>query len=277
MTSEKLLEALTDIDDRFVSEANTATNRRLPWRKIGALAACLCVVAAAIFVPISTREPQGVTIPLETEPTVLDPSVQGRRESYFNYDGGAYFRLTQCEGEELVGRHLGTAVHDDFTPPDGKIDFTGSFSGEIYTVKGFDPEFLLCEYYAPGYPIAIFVRSRGITLEYGRDLTERRMKLSKTLASVSCESFESYRSDCGETSELDSETVAALLDAMGEAKFELYDYDNRTETLYILNFRLENGIEFDFSLTEDGYIRLRGFGAQLKLPQEIVTRLRQSS
>ena len=50
------------------------------------------------------------------------------------------------EAEGIVGEHLGTVTGmiDEWTPEEGYVDFAGSICGDFYSVKGYDPEFMLC-------------------------------------------------------------------------------------------------------------------------------------
>ena len=52
MTNEKLYEVLGDINEKHISEARAYHKAKKPgWMKWGTMAACLCLVVAAISVP----------------------------------------------------------------------------------------------------------------------------------------------------------------------------------------------------------------------------------
>lgn len=59
--TENLYNSLTNVDDRLIQEASelpgVEKKMRFGWRKWGVLAACLCVVAASVY--ISRKQPQG--------------------------------------------------------------------------------------------------------------------------------------------------------------------------------------------------------------------------
>ncbi len=63
--TSKLYNSITNVDNRFIEEAQTKTRKRISkWTKWGAVAACFClVVVAALFIPNLT-------------PTVPDDEVQ---------------------------------------------------------------------------------------------------------------------------------------------------------------------------------------------------------
>lgn len=56
MKKSRISEAIQNIDPKFVDEANSYTKKktsnRLAWIKFGAIAACLCIVAAVFAVPL---------------------------------------------------------------------------------------------------------------------------------------------------------------------------------------------------------------------------------
>lgn len=50
MTGKDLLEAMNDVDEIYIEEGEYQIVRKtVPWKKLGALAACLCVLVAAAF------------------------------------------------------------------------------------------------------------------------------------------------------------------------------------------------------------------------------------
>lgn len=49
MTGKDLFEGLSHIDERYIEEAETAKSISFPWLKVGAVAACFCLLLCAFF------------------------------------------------------------------------------------------------------------------------------------------------------------------------------------------------------------------------------------
>ena len=134
-----------------------------------------------------------VTIPAE----VYDPE-----EDYSNadmialvvYHGGIYTYSYCYEGEDaekikgLLGECVGTASGEIDEWSDSSAydqELAGTVGGKIYTVKGYDPEFRLCneieisKELGGGYSYIFLERLNGITLSKGKELFEDRLHLSE--------------------------------------------------------------------------------------------------
>lgn len=100
--TSKLYNSITNVDNRFIEEAQTKTRKRISkWTKWGAVAACFClVVVAALFIPNLT-------------PTVPDDEVQ----SDTNIDYPAMIMVDNRLYKDC-GKALDLPVS---TEPDGQI------------------------------------------------------------------------------------------------------------------------------------------------------------
>ena len=179
----KLFNSVTNVDERFIEEAQEAykahnnaqgnAKRATPaWLKWGlAAAASLCLIAAGIFAlksasksPVDAQNPEpspagskvtisskGVTIPSLYEYLSFDEN-DGSEWMYeitpfFCYQGRYYVPHDTLNNMQIVGERLGTASGNLSV---GHIffdiclaDFEGTVEGDVYTVKVYDPEFML--------------------------------------------------------------------------------------------------------------------------------------
>ena len=69
------------------------------------------------------------------------------------------------DSSKIVGEYLGTATGliDEWTPRDGYVELAGSVEGDFYSVKGYEPSFLLCM--QKEGTVSLYVREGG-TVSY---------------------------------------------------------------------------------------------------------------
>lgn len=296
--SERLFSSLTDVDARFIEEAQTPVRSRktYPFIKWGALAACLCLVVGGTLMWNNLREQpavdgspvavpgEGVVIP----PVQVDLSADTAASMvpFFIYQGRCYTQYERLEkGMPLVGEYLGTATGliDEWTPESGYVELAGSVQGDFYAVNGYDPAFMLCM--RQGEEIALYICNNGITLQEGSDLYEDRLHLAGNYRSVKYESQDSWYYSKGELSPLDVVENRALTDfinALNEAEFiprqEVpFDKEKDVEAvsvfdscLYHLYFQMEDGITVHLRLIEGGYVFFDGIlDVAAQIPQEV--------
>lgn len=197
--------------------------------------------------------------------------------AFFIYEGRCYVQDEYYQdGFSLLGDYVGTSVGliDEWTSEDGYVDYAGSISGKFYEVKGYDPEFMLCMKLADG-EVETFINNNGITLGKGSDLIEDRLHLKDNVEKVSFKTQKEWDTSLqNEKNHVLPEEYDALvnqfLDAFSEADF-MYISDttldvNETGSYhqnpnnYHLTFHTKDGLNFDFILYEDGYVRFQGFG-----------------
>ena len=197
---KKLYNSITNISEEIIEEAQTAKPRRkLPvWAGWAAAAACVCLVVVGVFVwkqpsesfadanaddsGITVSE-DGVTIPPLNVTLSMPPDVDACwAYAFFIYQGRCYVSYERIyEDVDLIGEHLGTATGmlDVWTPKEGYVDFAGNIEGDFYSVKGYDPSFMLCMKQEDG-SIHTFICNNGITLKTGYDLYEKRLHLTES-------------------------------------------------------------------------------------------------
>ena len=282
---EKLYDSLTNVREDFVEEAQGASSAKRPaWVRWCALAACLCLLVAGTVVwkpwgpgenkpaspPASAAQTtKGITIP-KAEVTLSQPDgVEMDMLAFFIYQGRCYLQYDWIDhGSDLVGEKVGTATGliDEWTPAEGYVELAGSVSGDFYTVRGFDPAFMLCMK-EEGNAVQLFVCNNGITLYQGSELFEDRLGLSDGLKAVTYEDEDSWYDGKENIHTLnDLDAIKTLIAAMDEAKFQLSDQaelyeeknDGLSKELYHVYCKLDNGVTVTLRLFQGGYVTFTG-------------------
>ena len=234
-------------------------NKKTLWLKLASLALCLCLVIAGCN-PV-----KGVTIP-PSELSLSAPAMaMVETVGYFTYEGRYYIQYDQLYDTEHMGEYLGTVMGllQEWTPEDGLVDFAGRPYGDVYTVEGYDPSFILCKQEVPGAPVITYINNNGITLTYGSELFEDRLHLSDDLLSVQYRSAEK-----GELYEINrnNEALCDFLSELNSAPFLLSDSVPlpegvtylRASQSYYLCFQTKTGMPIHLRLSENGYISFDG-------------------
>ena len=204
--------------------------------------------------------------------------------AFFIYEGRCYVQMSHVWPDPgLPDRHLGTITGaiDEWTPKDGYVDFAGSVTGEFYSVKGYDPEFLLCQKYSDG-TVMLYVCNSGITLKKGADLYTDRLHLKGRFREVQGESRSSWFNSKNERFRADpeDEAVTRFIEALNEGTFisgeevpskdewhMIFD-EREKEHLY---FEMEDGTEVQLRLLEGGYVFYQGIlDACVQVPEDVM-------
>lgn len=247
-------------------------------------AVCICI-AVACFYGIKTKltysqfknseitvNDNGITLP---KPNVsLSKDSMADMLALFIYQGGLYVQNGYSYDDiDVVGEYLGksTGLIDEWTPKDGYVELAGTISGDFYSVKGYDPSFMLCMKMSDK-TIMTFVRVSDITLKYGRDLFEEKLRLSKNTSAVMYESRTSRISGSGKVyqlNDLNSEIFTRFMNEINSAKFMLCDdipleetessiYDKEAYRMY---FKNQYGLNINLILFNSGYIVFDGLNS----------------
>ncbi len=289
MKGKELLQNILHIENDLIFEAeeSMAIKKKSPvWTKWAAMAACLClVVATTVVISKLTSSPSqlgdgtgitvsenGVTIPKMDVSLSKSAGANADMIEFFIYQGRCYVQYDWLsDTTDIIGEHLGaaTGLIDEWTPKEGYVDFAGSASGDFYTVKGFDPSFMLCMKYGNG-DVGIFICNTGITLKYGSELYEDRLLLSENYTEVQYETRASWNYSEGNLYLLEGhdDVVRSFIDAMDKAEFIPWEsvpekegytasaiYDTE---IYHVYFLMNNGMTVHLRLYENGYVRFQG-------------------
>ena len=321
MKRETISDAITNIDGKYIEEAGNYTYTQKTkaytknFRTFITFAACFCLIIGGLYLwkqfPFGAHNDSseekyielgkiseekvsedGVTIPqLEVE---LSSSSNHLAESYmlafFIYQGRSYVQYEWIEnGTALVGEYLGTSAGliDEWTKSDGYVEGAGSIAGDFYSVKGFDPSFMLCMEFEDG-TIETFVNNNGFTIKYGSELFEDRLHL-ENYVSVEYQTRESWYYSQGEPillSDNYSDIVDEFLNELNISEFMLLSdipldendtnvYDSKE--IYHMFFVMENGMTIHLRLFEGGYVSFQGISQIcVQIDSEVFSKLIQA-
>ena len=292
MKSEDLYRAINGADADLLERSEAGGRKRKSgWLKWGAMAACLClvVIGAVIRRPFMPSHDEGIGITVSengvTIPKMkvsLSASEAADMIAFFIYQGRCYVHYEWFyDDADLVGEYLGTATGliDEWTPKEGYVELAGSIGGDFYSVKGYDPSFMLCMKEASANVVDTYICNNGITLKYGSELYEDRLHLSGSIASVQYESRDSWYFSRGERYQMNSvnDIVLDFIQEMDSAQFVPSNSvpldkgkTNMAETeSYHLYFCMENGTTVHLRLSENGYVRFQGmWDLCVQVPEE---------
>ena len=206
------------------------------------------------------------------------------------YKGGIYTQTElysderAYEIEHLVGDYIGVAkgnLNEWSTQEDYALELASSVYGEVYTVKGYDPEFRICvrnEYTWEGecYIMIEFLdRLNDIYLENGADLFEDRLHMRDRILDIHWQSHDDWDWNKGNLKNVsfDEAEWENFLDEVYKGEFVytyvpengFYEdkpyssiYDTPNQVHLILN--MDDGTVVRIRLIEGGYVGLDGFG-----------------
>lgn len=285
MTGKDIYRNMSGINPQFILEAapkeENAKFKARGWMKRAAMAACLCLLVVASFRvwwrEASIGQGDGNEITISEDGVVIpkrDISLSNNADmiGFFIYQGNCYVQYEQFNNaDNIVGDYLGTATGliDEWTPQDGYVELAGSVKGDFFSVKGYDPSFMLCMKCNDGQ-ISTYVCSTGLTVKYGSELYEDKLHLAENYSGVQFETRESWYQGKGEICTLNNgmDIVALFLDALNAAEFipwtsvpdmegvsanAIYDTE-----IYHVYFQMDNGMVVHLRLYENGYVRFQG-------------------
>jgi len=304
MRQEMLHDALDLIDDDLieaVGKLRAQKKNRRRFIRYASIAACACIAVGGIMlwrmdhwiVPEGVDGSDGIGNDQEKYSAggVLIPeagvSTDGSSISdmlaFFIYDGRVYVEYeVVAKKNDLVGDYLGDVegTIEEWTAEDGYVDYAGSTSGAFYTVKGYDPKFMLCKISDDG-SVAIYINDNGLSLEKGRDLFEEKLHLSDNYVSMEYQTRGDWYKGLGNIKTFTEEMITSerlgsgdkntdvlkrFVAALGDGDFmytsdvplddgEKNIYDRE---MYHLFFRMGNGMTTHIRLYKGGYARFEG-------------------
>lgn len=285
MNSSDLYKAISDVDDDILERSEVAPRGGMgkkSWVKWVAIAACLClaIAGAAMWERTAPAQPEGSKITVSEDGVTIPPmevtlaaDVEADMIGFFIYQGRCYVQYGGIDGNvDILGEYLGTATGliDEWTPKEGYVELAGSVKGDFYTVKGYDPSFMLCMKESTG-SISTYICNSGITLKYGSELYEDRLHLSDGIRVVEYESRFSWYYSKGELFQMDQvgEVVTNFIRDLDCAQFvpcdsiplSLGQTAFADTELYHMYFRMKDGNTVLLRLHENGYVRFDGMWA----------------
>ena len=215
------------------------------------------------------------------------------------YNGGIYTQTDNMymdmeaeQKEALLGEYLGHATSslDEWSSfEEYSKEFASTYEGDVYSVKGYDPQFRVCvrceaEYDGEKHLSLFFLeRLNDITINSGYDVFEARLRVREKYVSCKWESHDDwdYARNIYHDLELDDETWGRFMDMVDTCKFvytwnpdtnssSIYRTDNQVH-LYI---QLDDGLEVHMRLFEGGYVGYQGLSWYfVKIPEDIFNKV----
>ena len=203
---------------------------------------------------------------------------------FFIYKGHCYEYMDMIFPDPgLPEKYLGTitGMIDEWTPEEGYVDLAGSAVGDFYSVKGYDPSFMLCQKMGTR-EVILYISNSGITLNKGSDLYTDRLHLKGRIKELQAESRDSWFTGKNEIYRLDkdNEAVTNFIDALNEGSFiSREDVPAKDEWHMIfderekehLTFLMEDGTRVRLRLLEGGYVFYQGIlDACVQVPEDVM-------
>ncbi len=288
MKGHDLLEAIGGIEDRYIQRARIPfAKRRIPVRGIVLAAACALLLALGGLYVLGRLHPageggrvieaEGLVIPAIALPSSSSDAVSDMK-GLILYQGRIYTsqgmdRLNSQDTAPLRGDYIGRAKGnlDEWSDQeDYAIELASTVSGEVYTVKGYDPTFRIGIFSTDDGDerVEFFDCLNGITLTLGRDLFEDRLHMSRGIEAMACQSRADY--DLGLMNRkglsVDDKAVKDFVKALYEGEWIA---KREVASVYLL-VTLKDGTELRLGLCEGGYAVYQGLGnACLKIPEDV--------
>lgn len=306
MKKNDILDSIGYVDPELIEKAERGTNKNTAWLKWGALAACLClVILGAAVIPKHTNvniepEPQPAVVDgedksyaLYTDRIILPESTDGAVVDMIGclvykghvYTQGESFYTDISSVEHLVGDYVGEAVGtlDEWsTQDDYATEFASTYSGPVYTVKGYDEDFRLCIYvqYGDNKWLQFLDNFDGIGLTTGKDLFNERFHLKGNITDAHY--LTHYDWDYVGVNEqtlkklpISDEQLSEFIDVLCECPFEHVDYMNdngfyETELQGHIYLDMSDGTCVELRLMDGGYVGCAELGwFFVRMPGEI--------
>lgn len=230
---------------------------------------------------------EGVTIPQMKVNLrkAKDGELQGDMLGFFILNGNCYIQYefqTDYEkcGADFVGKHVGhiTGMIDEWTSRDGYVEGAGTYTGDVYEIKGVDPELMLCMVGEDG-SVETFLHNNGITLYKGADLVDNWLNLRGNFEVLSFETV----ADCQftypqiELTEEEKDICERFLVAFAESDFVYVEEkinhpfggDKDTEDMLEFYFVKENGLRLRFRTMGDGYVCFPWISACVQIDMDV--------
>lgn len=292
--TEKLFNGLTGISEDLIVEAQMMSlqKKKQVWPKIVAAAAVVLIIYRFAFTGLVPAPTRSVEVPrLE-----LSGTPQGDMLSLLivGYRGDIYTAQEYYYGEQavkirplldkLLGKALGN-LNEWSAPSEYSREFASTETGDVFTVKGYDPEFRLsiafesADEAGRAIPVVVFVeRLNGIALERGQELFADRMKVKGRITKIEYlphHEWNEGQSGYRELPPLEEGQFDAFLDAVNEAQVqylndeEWFYYGSSSRKQGHLLIHLTDFTRIRLMLFEGGYVSYPGLsGYVVKVPEQ---------
>ncbi|MBQ6844520.1 MAG: hypothetical protein IJO60_07805 [Agathobacter sp.] len=228
----------------------------------------------------------GVMIPkMEVSLKNSDDEVASDMLGFFILNGRSYIQYEfqwdyKEKGADFVGDYVGhiTGMIDEWTKNDGYVDGAGTYTGDVYEVKGVSPDFMLCMVWDDG-SVETFINHNDITLYKGSDLVDDWLDLKDNYDAVALETIidNKFTFENLKITEEEMKVFDQFLDAFAEGDYVYvkekmehpFGGDMDTPDMLDFYFVKENGVLLRFRTLGDGYVSFPWINACVKIDQNI--------
>lgn len=287
MKSDKLQDAIGEIRDDYIADADIKVigkrNTAIRW---GALAACVCLAVVGVL-KLNDRSdiPQGSTDTdtkaVYTDKVVLpdtDGNVQVDMIGCLVYKGHVYTQSTDFSDnasavKHLIGDYIGEAkgTLDEWSTQDEyATELASTYTGSVYTVKGYSEDFRLCICVKSddGEWIQFLDNFDGIGLSTGKDLFEDRLHIKGNIKQATFLTHEDWNNADLNYQALDKITAEQLdefVEQLCKSPFERIDYEKAPEFYEAevqghLYLDMNDGTRVELRLIDGGYVGCQELG-----------------
>lgn len=322
MNGKDLLDKINFIDNDLIEEAANIDKKRKPHIKLYVVACFLCVILIGTVLikgRTSNDKLDNSNSSLVEEEEIKNslvyiPNIEVSEKSQSNicgdmiafiiYKDKMYERTESFKGQKvieinnLVGNKVGYAKGDieecfnlEECDEEFPKDFSGSVSGNVYTVNGYSEDFRICikgnykddngniiEY------IDFYENLYGIGLNVGKDLFEDRLNLKGNWHNVKYFTHHEWISgwpdyNCLDLTNIMKSDIDKFIQELNSSEFvDLTDkniYDNTNRHLYIY---MKDNTSVKLKLLEGGYVGYEELnGYFVKMPGAIFDKLYEAS
>lgn len=197
--------------------------------------------------------------------------------SYIQYEFQTDYKEKNAD---FVGDYVGhiTGMIDEWTESDGYVEGAGTYTGNVYEVKGVSPEFMLCMVWENGW-VETFINHNDITLYKGADLVDDWLDLRGNYDAIAFETIidHQFAYETLDLSEEELEVFDQFLDTFAEADYvyveEIVEHpfggDWDTADMMDFYYVKENGVRLRFRTMGDGYVMFPWIDACVKIDQNV--------
>ncbi len=294
MNNNEILDSIEYVDSKLISKAENYTVKKNPWLKWGALAACLCLaVLGAIAIPKITNQNtvpdseaaeyhsdhSAITLYTDRINLTLPEEIDGAQVEVdmigcLVYKGSVYTQGASYHGdlssvEHLVGDYLGEAkgtLEEWSTQDELATEFASTYSGPVYSVKGYSEDFRLCIFvqYGDEKRLQFLDNFDGIGLSTGKDLFDDRFHIKGNVTGVSYITHYDWNylgmnEQTYKKLPVSDEQFNEFIDVLCSSPFVRIDYSEspdfyNTETQGHLYLDMKDGTRVELTLIDGGYV-----------------------
>lgn len=214
MNELDIMEAVGSLDPELIKNA-AAPKKKLTGRWLIAASAAAAALALGLTAIVrgAKKAPEGGSVEAAAPTASATVSPQEEAEcyvAYFKYKGSIYICNESYYGaDEIVGERLAGITNkvDPGTAFDEAPELSGSFACDIYAVKGFDPEIMICT--VDGGFASVYVNVDKSRFRTGADILEGAFHVSEYLTSLVYEGSDSLDHGYSERYVLDTDCMPA--------------------------------------------------------------------